>query len=242
MVDEKDGALKKAIVIIPAYNEQDSIVHAVNAVIKAGYDYVIVNDGSSDKTLSICHKNSFNVLDLSRNLGIGGAVQAGYKYALAKGYDIAVQFDGDGQHDVSSLMYLIESVASGTDLAIGSRFLKNENKFKSTFMRRVGSRWLSLIIRLFGGQISDPTSGFRACSKKAIQLFGREYPMDYPEPESIVAAIKSGLVVEEVPVVMHERVGGESSIGMFSSAYYMIKVTLAIMILGVSSGYSKGKA
>ena len=173
-------------------------------------------------------------------MGIGGAVQAGHKFALERGYDVDVQFDGDGQHEVSCIPDLIQAVTDGADLAIGSRFIGNENEFKSTFMRRLGIRWLSGVIRLFGGRVSDPTSGFRACGKSAIELFSREYPIDYPEPESIVAAIKCGFHVEECPVIMHERQGGESSIKALSSMYYMIKVTLAIIILGVFSKSVKG--
>lgn len=237
----KDKPLR-VLVIIPAYNERDSIVRVVNSVTEAGYDYVVVNDGSSDDTLAICRKHGFNVLNLSENLGIGGAVQAGYRYALAEEYDIGIQFDGDGQHDVSSLSTLVDGVVSGADLVVGSRFIGNDNEFKSTFMRRVGIKWLSFVIRMFGGCVSDPTSGFRACSKTAVELFSKDYPMDYPEPESIVAAIKAGLAVEERPVVMHERASGESSIGALSSVYYMVKVTLAIVILGALSESNKGEA
>ena len=231
----------KVLVIIPAYNEQESIVAAVSSVVEVGYDYLVVNDGSCDATLDICRSHGFNVLNLSENLGIGGAVQAGYKYALEAGYDVAIQFDGDGQHDAACIEQLVDGVADGGDLVIGSRFLGGDNQFKSTFMRRVGIQWLSRVIRLFGGRVSDPTSGFRACSRKALQLFCREYPIDYPEPESIVVAIGAGLSVEERPVVMHERQGGASSIGASSSAYYMIKVTLAIAIMGVFGYFSKEK-
>ncbi|MBU5406202.1 glycosyltransferase family 2 protein [Paraeggerthella hongkongensis] len=231
----------KVLVIIPAYNEQESIVAAVSSVVGTGYDYLVVNDGSRDATLDICRSSGFNVLNLSENLGIGGAVQAGYKYALEAGYDVAVQFDGDGQHDAACIEQLVDGIVDGGDLVIGSRFLGGDNQFKSTFMRRVGIQWLSRVIRLFGGRVADPTSGFRACSRKALQLFCREYPIDYPEPESIVVAIGAGLSVEERPVVMHERQGGASSIGASSSAYYMIKVTLAIAIMGVFGYFSKEK-
>lgn len=231
----------KVLVIIPAYNEQESIVAAVSSVVGAGYDYLVVNDGSRDATLDICRSSGFNVLNLSENLGIGGAVQAGYKYALEAGYDVAIQFDGDGQHDAACIEQLVDGVVDGGDLVIGSRFLGGDNQFKSTFMRRVGIQWLSRVIRLFGGRVTDPTSGFRACNRKALQLFCREYPIDYPEPESIVVAIGAGLSVGERPVVMHERQGGASSIGISSSAYYMIKVTLAIAIEGVFGYFSKEK-
>lgn len=230
----------KVLVIIPAYNEAANIVRVVRSIESSGCDYIVVNDGSSDATAKICRKNSFRFLDLKENLGIGGAIQAGHRYALREGYDIDIQFDGDGQHDASCIPLLIEGVMAGADLVIGSRFIGSENEFKSTFMRRVGIRWLCAVIRLFGvGVVSDPTSGFRACGRTAIQLFSDDYPVDYPEPESIVSATKAGLVVKEVPVIMHERQGGTSSIGAISSIYYMIKVTLAILILGMSSNARK---
>lgn len=231
----------KTLVIIPAYNEQSSIVDVVHQVQAAGFDYVVVNDGSTDNTLAVCREHGFSVLNLPENLGIGGAVQAGHKYALREGYDIDIQFDGDGQHEAACLQELTQAIEDGADLVIGSRFLGNENQFKSTFMRRVGIRWLSIVLGIFGGKVSDPTSGFRACGRKAIELFSDEYPMDYPEPESIVSAIAQGLVVREHPVIMHERQSGVSSIGPLSSVYYMIKVTLAILIMGYSGGLARRK-
>lgn len=238
---DRESRFMKTLIIIPAYNEEENIVRAVESVKAYGYDYIVINDGSSDHTAAICRAEGFPLLDLCENLGIGGAVQAGHKYALENGYDIDIQFDGDGQHEASCLSRLVEGIESGVDLVIGSRFIGIENEFKSTLMRRIGIRWLCTVIRLLGaGVVSDPTSGFRACSKKAILLFGGEYPVDYPEPESIVAAKKAGLTVKEVPVIMHDRQGGESSIGVFSSVYYMIKVTLAILVLGASSKERRG--
>lgn len=225
----------KILVIIPAYNEAASIVRVVSSVVAEGYDYVVVNDGSSDSTLEICRDHGFNVLDLKENLGIGGAVQAGHKYALRHGYDVDVQLDGDGQHDPGYISALLAKIQVGANLAIGSRYIQETDGFQSTFMRRVGIKWLSCCIKIFTGcSVTDPTSGFRACDRKAIELFCRQYPMDYPEPESIVTAIKQGLLVREASVIMRERQAGESSIRAFSSVYYMIKVTLAIAIAGVS--------
>ena len=221
----------KCLVIIPAYNEADNIVDTVNSVIASGFDYVVVNDGSLDSTLEICRDNGFNVLDLPQNLGIGGAVQAGHKYAKRHGYDIDIQFDGDGQHDASYLPLLVQEVENGHDIAVGSRFIQENDGFQSTFMRRVGIKWLSFWIKLLTGKkIYDPTSGFRACGKRAIAMFSAHYPIDYPEPDSLAHAIKRGLSINEIPVEMHERQGGTSSIGGFSSVYYMIKVSLAILI------------
>lgn len=225
----------KALVIIPAYNEQESIVSVVSDVIAAGYDYIVVNDGSTDKTKSICEANGFNILNLPQNLGIGGCVQAGHKYALRNGYDVDIQFDGDGQHDAAFISHLVSLVEAGSDLAIGSRFVNDTDGFQSTALRRLGIVWLSFWIRLFSGRrITDPTSGFRASSRKALTLFCENYPTDYPEPESIMLAIKSGLSVDEASVIMHERQGGKSSIGGLSSLYYMIKVSLAISIVSLS--------
>lgn len=221
----------KTLVIIPAYNEEASIAKTVKNVIAAGFDYVVVNDGSTDSTLQVCQDNNFNVLDLPINLGIGGAVQAGHKYALKNDYDVDIQFDGDGQHDASYLNLLIKEVEAGSNLVIGSRFLEKTDGFQSTGLRRAGINWLSGLIKvLTGTKVTDPTSGFRACDIKAIELFAQNYPTDYPEPESITTALKYKMQVTEVPVIMHERQGGKSSINVLKGGYYMIKVTLAIII------------
>ena len=225
------GYSPRVLVIIPAYNERESILSTVDGIRSLGYDYVVVNDGSTDDTLTICRKNGINVLDLPQNLGIGGAVQAGHKYAQRFGYDIDIQVDGDGQHDPSFIPQLISLIEQGADLAVGSRFLEKTDGFQSTLMRRVGITWLSMLRRVFTGErLTDPTSGFRACNKRAIDLFCKSYPNDYPEPESIAHAIRVGLSVRECPVSMRERQGGVSSIGPLSSIYYMIKVSLAIWI------------
>lgn len=230
----------KVIVVIPAFNESESILKTVGAVEACGYDYVVINDGSNDDTLKICLEHGINVVDLPQNLGIGGAVQTGHKYALKYGYDIDVQVDGDGQHDPAFIASLVELISEGSDLVIGSRFLGNASGFQSTLMRRVGKTWLSSCLKvLTGKKITDPTSGFRACGGRAIDLFAQDYPIDYPEPESIAVALRKGLTVSEVPVVMRERQGGRSSIGALSSVYYMIKVTLAILIVCMS--YRQGK-
>lgn len=228
------GDAPKILVIIPAYNEEKSIVSVVESVAGAGYDYVVVNDGSTDSTLRICREHGINVVDLKCNLGIGGAVQTGHKYARMHGYDVDIQFDGDGQHDVAYIPALLEGIRSGNDLVVGSRFLADGvSSFRSTFMRRVGIAWLSKLLRLVTGQrFTDPTSGFRACGPRAIELFARFYPVDYPEPESIAEAHRKGFAISEVPVSMNERVAGESSIHKLSSIYYMVKVTLAILITG----------
>ena len=150
----------RVLVIVPAYNEQDAILATVEKIRACGYDYVVVNDGSTDDTLSICREHGLNVLDLPQNLGIGGAVQAGHKYARRYGYDVDIQVDGDGQHDPSFISNLVKLIEEGADLAIGSRFLEKTEGFQSTFMRRLGITWLSFWIKLFTGRrLTDPTSG-----------------------------------------------------------------------------------
>lgn len=230
----------KALVVIPAYNESEAILNTVKSVCDAGYDYIVINDGSSDDTLAICKQNSINVLNLRNNLGIGGAVQAGHKYAYENGYDVDIQFDGDGQHDANYINLLLEKVDKGANLVIGSRFLENgSDGFKSSALRRLGKSWLSMCIRITTGKkITDPTSGFRATAGSALRLFVDEYPTDYPEPESIVTALKHGIEVQECQVLMHERQGGTSSIKPLSSIYYMLKVSIAILIKGI---FERGK-
>ncbi len=230
----------KVLIIIPAYNEQEAILSTACAVEAYGYDYVIVNDGSKDDTLSICRENGLNVLDLPQNLGIGGAVQTGHKYALRYGYDIDIQVDGDGQHDPQYLHLLVEEIERGADLAIGSRFVEESRGFQSTALRRLGITWFKVLLgALTGTSVTDATSGFRACGRKAIKLFSESYPIDYPEPESIALALKRGLRVREVPVSMRERQGGQSSIGGLSSIYFMVKVTLAICVVCLANGRKK---
>ena len=224
----------KKIAIIPAYNEKDSIVKTVNDILKnaPGFDYVIINDCSKDNTMDICLYNGFNVLNLPINLVIGGAVQTGYLYAYRNGYDIAVQFDGDGQHDASYLNkmadFLVENEA---DMVIGSRFIDKEG-FQSSKLRRAGINYFTKLIKLLSGvTITDPTSGMRMCNKKTIEMFANEYPRDYPEPESTMRLIRHKRKVIEMPVKMRAREEGVSSISsMKNQVYYMIKVTLAILI------------
>ena len=176
-------------------------------------------------------ENNINHLNLPVNLGIGGAVQTGYKYALEKGYDVAVQVDGDGQHDPKYLSNLLKClIEEKADMVIGSRFIENQG-FQSTFMRRIGIVYFTRLIRaLTGKTITDPTSGFRMAGRDVIRMFATQYPKDYPEPESIVTLLKNDMKVLEVPVRMKERQGGESSIKMTNSVYYMIKVSLAILV------------
>ena len=233
----------KTLVIIPCYNEQDSIVKVVDNLKKNApdVDYLIVNDCSTDGTEKILKENGYNYINNPINLGIGGGVQAGYKYAMQYGYDIAVQMDGDGQHDPKYLSAVIEPVAQGKyDMAIGSRFIEKEG-FQTSFMRRIGINIISaFIFVLTGKRVKDTTSGFRACNKKLIDFFAANYADDYPEPEAIMACLACGYSVGEVAVVMEERQGGVSSISSFKSAYYMIKVCLALIVGRISYGKKKG--
>ncbi|MDX8419945.1 glycosyltransferase family 2 protein [Stecheria sp. CLA-KB-P133] len=223
----------KSLVIIPAYNESENIKNTVQTLMEKApqFDYVVVNDHSKDDTLKILQENHINYINLPTNLGIGGAVQTGYQYAYENGYDMAVQVDGDGQHDPAYLSQLVETMQKeDADMVIGSRFINKEG-FQSSFARRVGINYFShLIKQLTGKTITDPTSGFRLANRRVIALFAQDYPRDYPEPESIVALLKRGLKVVEAPVVMKERQGGQSSIRLQNSIYYMIKVTIAILI------------
>ena len=223
----------KVLVIIPAYNEALNIVNTVENL-KAtcpDVDYVIVNDCSQDDTAKICKEHGYNFLSLPINLGIGGGMQSGYRYAVEKDYDIAIQFDGDGQHNAEYINDLISPIEAGeADLVIGSRFIDKKG-FQTSFMRRMGINLLGAVLKLCGKvKITDATSGFRAASKELIKFFSHHYAQDYPEPESIIAASVSGFTVKEVPVIMNERTAGVSSINSLKSIYYMIKVTLAILI------------
>jgi hypothetical protein len=200
-------------------------------------DYLVVNDCSIDKTVEILKEYNANYVDLPVNLGIGGGVQTGYLYAYKNGYDIAIQMDGDGQHDAKFLKALIKPIQDGqADVVIGSRYILKEG-FQSSFMRRVGIKGLSILIKLTTGiNVNDVTSGFRAINKDMIALFAHEYAQDYPEPEAIVMAVCHGAKVVEVPVRMNERAGGKSSISGLKSIYYMVKVSLSIMLLRISLG------
>ncbi len=227
----------KILVIIPCYNEEESIEKVVaNLQEKAPFaDYLIVNDCSTDSTESILKSKGMNYINNPVNLGIGGGVQAGYLYAKENGYDIAVQMDGDGQHDPAYLATVCRPVIDGTyDMAIGSRFIEKEG-FQTSFMRRFGITIISALIKILSGKkIYDVTSGYRACNRELIEFFSRDYADDYPEPEAIISCVLRGYKVGEVPVVMVERQGGVSSIRSLKSAYYMIKVCLALVVDRIS--------
>lgn len=220
----------KFLLIIPAYNEEENLPKVAEDIAELIKDAVVINDGSTDRTSLVARTLGFIVLDHPYNIGIGGAVQTGLKYALTNGYEIAIQFDGDGQHRADQIAGLVEPIVSGeADLVIGSRLLGGGYKFP--LLRRIGIRWFSLMLFVLGRmRCTDPTSGFRCYGKRAIEFFSRCYPEDYPEVESLIYASKAGLRIKEVPALMRQRLSGKSSIGVFQSIYYMVKVTLGVII------------
>lgn len=226
--------IKKLAVVIPAYNEQDSIAMVVNDIFSVNYpDFqiipIVVNDCSSDDTANVANKLNCILLNLPVNLGIGGAVQTGFKYAFENNFDYAIQVDGDGQHPASEISKLLSEAEKGDfNVIIGSRFLEKKG-FQSSGMRRLGINFLRNWIKLFSGKtIFDNTSGFRLFDRKVLELVAIDYPDEYPEPESIIMFSKRGFTIKEVAVEMKERQGGQSSIRAFNQLYYMIKVSLAI--------------
>lgn len=229
----------KVLLIIPAYNEEKNILTVYknicdyNKKAKTKLDVVFINDGSVDATEKILCENKINHIKLIQNLGIGGAVQAGYKYALYNDYDIAIQFDGDGQHNVNYVEALIKPILEeNVDMTIGSRFIdSSSSEFKSSFLRRVGIKLISSCIHFKTRvRIYDTTSGFRASNKNAIAMFAIHYPLEYPEPISSVDVILSGMKIKEVPVSMNERLAGKSSINSWKNIYYMVNVVLSILL------------
>ena len=230
------GAASEAAIlaIVPAYNEEGSIAGVIDDLKNSGLalDVLVVNDGSRDQTSSVAMATGKAlVVDLLKNLGIGGAVQAGFKFAARHHYRIAVQFDGDGQHLASEIGKLLAALEEGgANLVIGSRFLSKAG-FRSTFSRRIGIRIFQLLnFLLIGRRITDNTSGFRAYDRRAIEFLAQNYPVDYPEPESVILLGRNGFAVAETPVLMRERREGASSISGLLSTYYMLKVMLACIM------------
>lgn len=234
----------KCLIIIPAYNEAANIEKVINNIVQnyPQYDYVIINDGSTDKTEEVCANAGYQVLNLPINMGIGGAVQTGYRYAKKNNYDAAVQIDGDGQHDVAFLEDMLKLLETGeADVVIGSRFVQKEG-FQSSQIRRVGIRFLSILARILTGvQVRDITSGYRVVNRRFIEIYANDYPADYPEPEAMIIAAVHGGIIKEYPVVMRERENGTSSITFKKSVYYMIKVTLAMLVRRLSFGVRREK-
>lgn len=221
----------KVLIIIPAYNEEANLP-SIFQKIKAAYpqyEILVINDCSHDQTSEVCNVHGIPVVNLPVNLGIGGAVQTGYKYAHSHNFDIAIQLDGDGQHNPDFIPMLIEKILEGNNLCIGSRFVEKKG-FQSTYGRRMGIKFLVRLIKITVNQdVTDPTSGFRACDRQLIRYFSKEYPRDYPEPETIVAVKKHRFKIAEVSVIMNPRQKGNSSIRQIGYIYYLVKVSLSII-------------
>jgi glycosyltransferase involved in cell wall biosynthesis len=226
-------ALLRRVAIVPARNEEACIRGVVEEIraFDPEMEIVVVDDGSGDRTAAVARAAGARVVRLPFNLGIGGAVQTGFRYALEHGFQLAVRLDGDGQHDPQELTALLEPVLAGrADIAVGSRFAGGD-AYRSTFTRRVGIRLFARLVSLLVRQrVTDTTSGFQAVNRRGILLFAADYPHDYPEVEAIVMVYKHRLRLEEVPVRMRERAGGRSSIRAGHSVYYMCKVSLALFV------------
>jgi glycosyltransferase involved in cell wall biosynthesis len=223
----------RCLAIVPAFNEAASIGEVVSEIrdVDREIEVLVVDDGSTDATSAIAEAAGARVIRLPLNLGIGGAVQAGYLYAFERGFDLAVRVDGDGQHDASELGRLLEPIRTQrADLAIGTRFA-GEQSYRAPLTRRLGIGLFAALVSLRVRQrMTDTTSGFRAVNRRGIRLFAADYPHDYPEVESVVTAARGNLRVCEVPVAMRPRAAGRSSITTFQSFYYVVKVLLALFV------------
>ncbi|MCD4780405.1 MAG: glycosyltransferase family 2 protein [Candidatus Omnitrophica bacterium] len=224
----------KILIVVPAYNEETNIRNVIQEI--RSYDksltVLVVNDGSKDATSRMAQEAGAEVLNLPYNLGIGGAVQMGFIYALKNDFDFVVQVDGDGQHDITFMENIMEPLLNeNIDMAIGSRFLPPYVGYRSSFVRRFGIHFFAFLIsRLTQYTVTDPTSGFRAFNRKMIRIFAKYYPQDFPEPEAIAVAARYKSFVKEVPVRMRRRENGHSSIRYLRTLYYMVKVTFALFL------------
>jgi glycosyltransferase involved in cell wall biosynthesis len=220
------------LAVVPAYNESATIARVIEAIHREApaYDVLVIDDGSTDETARLAREAGARVARLPYNLGIGGAVQAGFVYADEHGYDFVAQVDADGQHDPAELQSLDEAMAGkDVDMVCGSRFLSEDYRYPAPISRRTGIHIFAFLLsRIVGQRVSDPTSGFRLYNRRAIRLFASDYPHDYPEVEAVLMLHHHRLSMCEVPVRMYSRGGGLSSISNGKSAYYMVKVLLAL--------------
>ena len=226
----------KILLVIPAYNESENLPKLIDKIKNESMvcDILIIDDCSSDDTQAIAKARNCRVIRLPINLGIGGAVQTGFRYASENDVDIVIQLDGDGQHNPEYLPEMVRKIQEGYNVCIGSRFIDNKG-YQSTSIRRVGIKFFRVLLKvLTGHSFTDPTSGFRAFDRKAIDYFSGFYPADYAEPESIIMLIKQKMTIAEIPVMMNERECGRSSIRIADSFYYAVKVTLAICIASLT--------
>ena len=227
----------RALIIVPALNEEAALPELLDELREQlessehEAQVLVVDDGSTDRTSAVAREGGVRVAQLCRNLGIGGAVQCGIRIGVREGFDCAIQVDGDGQHPPRQLDKLLAELDQdpAPDLVIGSRYI-GDGQFRSTFLRRLGSAWLRVILRFLGIKVTDPTSGFRLYGARALALFDRSYPYDFPEPESLALASAMGLRIAEVPVTMRARQAGTSSIRGLMAPYYMLKVTVAVLL------------
>jgi glycosyltransferase involved in cell wall biosynthesis len=224
----------RLVAVVPAWNEAGAIGDVVDEIraFDPRIDVVVVDDASTDETVDVARAHGATVLALPFNVGIGGAVQTGFRYARDEGYEVAVRLDGDGQHAAEELGKLLAPIRAGeAQLVIGSRFVDPRGTYRPPFARRMGIRLFAGLVSLLGGQkVTDTTSGFSALDRAAIELFATEYPHDYPEVESTLVALKSGLRLVQVQVDMRERQAGTSSITVVRSLYYIVKVMLALLV------------
>jgi glycosyltransferase involved in cell wall biosynthesis len=227
-------AAKRTVAVVPAFDEEAAIGAVVSEIaeLDPAIDVVVVDDGSSDGTAEAAARAGATVVRLPFNLGIGAAVQTGFRWALERDYDVAVRLDGDGQHDAAELPKLLAPLETGeADVVTGSRFREGDDGYRPPLHRRLGITWFARLVSLLSGQrVTDTTSGFQAMNRKGIELFARDYPSDYPEVEATVLVLKHRLRLVEVPVTMREREHGSSSITLLRSIYYAFKVTLALFV------------
>jgi glycosyltransferase involved in cell wall biosynthesis len=223
------------LAVVPAYNEGESVGGVVRSLIERApvFDVIVIDDGSTDDTAQRAATAGAQVIKLPFNLGIGGAVQTGFQYALDHRYDYMAQVDGDGQHEPGELSRLVTALQSdpSLDMVCGSRFISSESEYLAPISRRTGIHLFAFTLsKILGQPVTDPTSGFRLYNRRAIRLFAHDYPNDYPEVEAVLMLHAHRLRMTEVPVKMHQREGGQSSITKGRSLYYMIKVSLALLV------------